>query len=196
MEKIPCSKCGVSILLATATKNDGVCMPCANGIRANLEKSKQYHQTQRELDKTDPVRIHWRSLLDRIQRTEKGYAGLTTAEKHYYSVSILSGEVHNGGFDQYFYNSASDHYQDAVAGLDAIGALTSLDLLLRAKQVVFGFDEVPANVSQRRPTSARTSDSQSRRLDNLDRLFWADPDGLGSRLEAHLVRHGLVPHVA
>jgi len=196
MEKVPCSKCGVSILPATASRNDGACMPCANGIRDSLEKSRQYYRTQRELDKTDPTRIYWPSLIKRVHHTENGYSGLTTAEKYYFSVTCLSGDVINGGFDQYFYNSASDHYQDAVAGLEEIGALASLSLLLQAKQVVFGFDEVPAITSRRRLTSAQTSDSQKSRLDKLDRLFWADPDNLGRKLEVFLLRHGLVSHVA
>ncbi|MDC7807413.1 DUF4375 domain-containing protein [Luteimonas sp BLCC-B24] len=195
MEKVPCLQCGVCILPITAEKNGGLCMPCTTGIRANLEKSRQYYKAQRELDKTDPVRIHWRSLLDRL-RADNGYSGLSIAEKRYFAVTALSGEVHNGGFGQYFYNTASDHYQDAVEGLEEIGALASLDLLLRAKQVLFGFGEVPVLTSRRRLTSARTSDSKASRLDKLDRLFWTDPDGLSSRLEALLLRHGLVSHVA
>lgn len=195
MEKVPCAKCGVSILPATAARNDGECMPCVNGIRDSLEESRQHYQAQREIDKTDPVRIHWHSLIKRVH-IQNGYSALTTAEKHYYSVTCLSGDVINGGFDQYFYNSASDHYQDAVAGLDEIGALASLHLLLQAKQVVFGFDEVPEITSRRRLKAGQTSDSQMSRLDKLDRLFWADPDDLASKLEALLLRHGLVSHVA
>lgn len=192
MEKLPCSQCAVSILSRTAERNGGLCVPCAKGTRATLEADRLRYRAERERLRTDPFRIYWSSLLARVHATEDGYSRLPTAERHYFSVALVDGEVQNGGFGQYFYNSSSDHYQDAVAGFEEIGALASLDLLLRAKQVVFGFGEVPAETSRRRQKSARTSGSQITRLDRLDRLFWADPDDLSARAEAFLLKHGLV----
>lgn len=196
MERTPCSQCGVSILLTTAAKNSGLCMPCATGTRASIEASKAHYRKQREREATDPVRALWRSLVDRVHRSDSGYAALTEAEKRYFAVALLEGEVHNGGFDLYFFNSSSDSYQDAVAGLEEMGATTSLDLLLRAKQIVFDFGEVPAGTLERRQTSHSRSDARTSRLDCLDRLFWDDPDGLVIRIEAFLYKHGLVPRVA
>jgi hypothetical protein len=38
--KVACAKCGVAILTRTAEKTGGMCMPCATGIRANIEESR------------------------------------------------------------------------------------------------------------------------------------------------------------
>ena len=174
-------------------KNDGLCMPCAAGIRKSIEASREYYRKRRQSEQEDPVRALWLSLVRRVDQGE-GYSGLTLPERRYFAVGLLEGEVHNGGFAQYFWNSSSDCYLDAVAGLEELGATRSLELLLRAKQVVFGFRDVPAFTAQRRQTT--TSDSQLSRLDRLDRQFWADPDGLVERVEAFLDRHGLIPAVA
>jgi len=193
MDKIPCIRCGVQILPGTAAKNDGLCMPCAAGIRESMETSREYYRKRRESEQDDPVRALWLSLVRRVGQGD-GYSGLTLPERRYFAVGLLDGEVNNGGFDQYFYNSSSDYYLDAVAGLEELGATKSLELLLRAKQIVFGFRDVPTYTAQRRQTT--TSDSQLSRLDPLDRQFWADPDGLVERVEAFLHEHGLIPAVA
>ncbi|MFC3552476.1 DUF4375 domain-containing protein [Lysobacter cavernae] len=171
-------------------------MPCATGTRESIEASKEHYTKQRELDRTDPVRILWRSLVARMHHTDGGYLSLSDAEKRYVAVGLLDGEVYNGGFDQYFFNSASSYYSDALLGLEGIGATTSLELLLKAKKIVFGFDSVPVDTSARRQISRPLSASQSSRLDHLDKLFWADPDNLSDRIEAFLRRHSLIRDVA
>ncbi len=51
-----------------------------------------------------------------------GWSALTEAEKHVYAIEELDAEVNNGGFAQYYFNSAGDRWQDALNGLAAIGA--------------------------------------------------------------------------
>lgn len=189
-DKIPCIRCGVLILPRTAAKNDGLCMPCAAGTRESMEASREWYRKRRENEGKDPVRALWSSLLRRVHK-EDGYATLTLPERHYFAVCLLDGEVNNGGFSQYFYNSSSDHYLDTVAGLEELGATKSLELLLRAKQIVFGFREVPTQTARRRQTTI--SDSQLGRLEPLNRQFWADPDGLVEKVETFLRKHGLIP---
>jgi len=38
------------------------------------------------------------------------------------AIEELDGEVNNGGFAQYFFNSSGNHWKDALSGLAAIGA--------------------------------------------------------------------------
>ena len=74
-----------------------------------------------------------------------------------------------------------------------MGAMTSLLLLKKAKQIVFGFAEVPEDIGARRVTlAAVNSDSLQHRLDDLDKQFRADPDKLAERQEAFAIHHGLV----
>ncbi|WP_163324627.1 DMP19 family protein, partial [Enterobacter hormaechei] len=63
--------------------------------------------------------------------------------------SVLSGEVHNGGFDQYFGNSSGDQYQAARAGLRELEAEDALALLERAAALLFGDGPVPVSQAER-----------------------------------------------
>jgi len=168
-------------------------MPCKTGTRESIEASKLYYQRERELDKTDPFRKLWRELVHRVCNTDLGYARLSHAEKKYFAVGMLEGEVYNGGFDQYFFNSSSSYYSDAEAGLEEMGAMQALSLLRRAKQIAFGVAPVPEDTGRRREILLQTDfESRAIQLDKLDDLFWEDPDGLSERAESFARKHGLV----
>jgi hypothetical protein len=193
MEQVTCKKCGATILQTTSDKTGGVCMPCKNGTRESMEAAKLYYQRERELDKTCPFRKLWRELVHRVHDTDLGYAGLSDAEKRYFAVGLLEGEVYNGGFDQYFFNSSGSYYSDAEMGLEEMGAMQSLSLLRRAKQIVFGDTVIPEDTEQRREILLqRDSNFYADQLDELDKLFWEDPDGLGERNESFARKHALV----
>ncbi len=66
---------------------------------------------------------------------EKGWQALTKAEKHILAIEILNNEVNNGGFTQYYFNSSGDQWVDALAGLDAIGAVKHRELMLRTLSI-------------------------------------------------------------
>jgi HEAT repeat protein len=53
---------------------------------------------------------------------ERGWNALTPAEKHVCAIEQLDAEVKNGGFAQYYFNSSGDNWQDALEGLEKIGA--------------------------------------------------------------------------
>jgi len=168
-------------------------VPCRSGTRQNIEPAKKWHREQRERERTDPLRRLWRDLVTRARETPNGFASFSEPEQHYFAVGLLEGEVYNGGFDQYFFNSSGDHYRYAVEGLEAMGAPQALGLLRQAKQVVFGFDE-PERDTERRRAFLRSSvdESHSKRLNSLDSLFWKDPDSLGAKFEQFAKNRGLV----
>jgi hypothetical protein len=60
------------------------------------------------------------SVFDRYWKL--GYAELTQPERVFLCIWGLEGEVNNGGFDQYYFNTAGDHALDVVKSLQAIGA--------------------------------------------------------------------------
>lgn len=191
--KIPCADCGALILRETAERNGGLCMPCKAGTRANIESSKIAAKRSRELDANDPFRIYWRRLVDVVYETPGGLSSLSELDLQYWGVGCLSGEVYNGGFEQYFNNSSGKTYRSAKRGLEAMGALTSRDLLQSAKQAVFGSGAVPEDTAVRRTVLAAVqSEALQQRLDELDKQFWADPDKLSELSEAFAIRHGLV----
>lgn len=195
--KVPCTECGAPILEATATRTGGLCMPCKTGTRASIEASKVRAKRERELDATDPFRIYWRELVHRVHEAATGFEGLSEAEKQYFAVGCLSGEVYNGGFDQFFFNSSGELYQHALKGLEGMGAIKSLKLLQKAKQVMFDFADIPkSTVTRRQRLATQRNASRSSRLEQLDKLFWADPDHLSELSQAFAIQHSLVPAAA
>jgi hypothetical protein len=165
-------------------------MPCKSGIRQNLERAKQFYEKQKQYD---PQRELWKSLVYRVHKTEAGFSGLSPVERTYYSVSILEGEVHNGGFDQFFWNSSGSIFSEACTGLKILGADQSLALLIRAKHVIFGDEEPPTNWDQRREMlQLCEAKRQSPELREIDQAFWKYPDKLSERLMAFATENGLV----
>jgi hypothetical protein len=189
-DKLPCEKCGAMILPTTAQSTGGLCMPCKKGFRQDIETSKRYYEEQK---KYDPFRELWKSLVQRVYETDSGFEGLNADEKIYFSVSVLEGEVYNGGFDQFFWNSSGNLFHEAVSGLEAIGACSCLDLLLQAKQAAFPDGQPPRNCEERRTyLRLRESESQSALLNEFDRVFWKDPDKLQEKLVQFATEKGLV----
>lgn len=192
MQKIPCTKCGALILPGTAQKNGGVCMPCNTGTRDAIEQSKVYHKEQRELDRTDPQRLFWKSLVHRVHRAGGGFETLSEAEKKYFALNILLGEVYNGGFDQFFHNHSGEYYLVVSQTLLELGAQRTLRLLREAKEILFPGCEVPLNTRARRQHLASQPAGDSGRLEELDKEFWSDPDSLYEKLSVFAAAHKLL----
>lgn len=74
--------------------------------------------------------------------TSQGYERLTPAEQKFIALWWLNGDVMNGGFDQYFFNSSGDMALDALEGLRDIGAAEP-ERILREALAVFGRDGYP-----------------------------------------------------
>lgn len=193
-DRVPCSACGAAILPSTAEKTGGLCMPCKGGYRKNIEESKVRYEQDKKYRETAEHK-HWLWLVDQVHKSETGFSGLSHPNQLYFAANLLSGEVYNGDFDQYFHNSSGDYFQFAVEGLSTIGASESLHLLISAKQIVFGQAEVPSNTEVRRrairAADSATQERQSKELDVLDHAFWTDPDNLGERLRQFAQAHGL-----
>jgi Domain of unknown function (DUF4375) len=150
-------------------------------------------EEQRERERNDPYRQLWLRLVERVYDTATGFEGLSEPEKRYFAVQVVDGEVHNGGFEQYFFNSSASDYDLAVAGLEEMGAERVLALLRSARQVLFDDDPVPQDTDARRERlRERCSETSSAELDRLDRLYYLDPDDLASRCQAFADAHHLV----
>lgn len=193
MNKMTCSTCGASILVTTAMRNEGKCVPCKNGTRESIEESRRWHREQRELAKTpSPARIYWSELVDRVHKGQCGFETLSDIEKRYFAVCCLEGEVYNGGFDQFFSNSSGSYYEHALNGLADMGAVESIQLLRKAKQVLFDFSEISTDTGARRNfLRKKSSPSTDVRLGQLDALFRQDPDSLMERIEQYASAHEL-----
>jgi hypothetical protein len=191
-----CKACGAMILVATAEKNEGLCVPCKRGYRKDIEASKAHYQAEKKAREL-PDRKHWVWLVNEACKTSSGFDGLTPENQLYFAACLVEGEVYNGGFDQYFHNSAADHYAYALKGLMEIGATESCRLLIQAKNILFGSHNVPNNQAARRSILHQLASSEAReaeiskRLDELDALFWKDTDNFKFKLAKFAEKHGL-----
>lgn len=171
-------------------------MACKQGIRKNMEASRAYYE---RLKAYDPFRELWKSLVERS--SDGSLARLSADEQRYFAVSLLEGEVFNGGFEQFFSNSSGDYYHLAVAGMEEIGALSALTIAKEAAEAVFGSSGPSIDREERRqimyPKPSQLSEvsarfRQSSRLEFLDKQFWEDADHLSGRLAAYAEEKGLL----
>ena len=187
MQRLLCVRCGDSIHPDTAARNAGLCLPCVRGNQLSIDERRAQHESRKAAERTrlaSPEYRYWRELVDRVYKTEGGFASLSHGDRLYYLVNVLSGEVYNGGFDQFFSNSSGDRYAETLSALSEAGARESLSLLLQAKQTLFGQEDVPVERMIRYKlmrTSSETHpafDHANSTLDELDSLFYKDPDNL------------------
>ena len=200
-QKVPCSKCGVSILESTALRTNGLCMPCRGGYRESIENGKRHILEERERSLTDPYRKLWLSLVEKVYHSQTGFDGLRHPEKLYFAVGLLEGEVYNGGFHQYFFNDSGSYYPYAEEGLITLGAFQKLELLQKAKELLFPDGAVPIKTGERRralpsyPEGNSPTPKWSEVLDDLHKRYCADSEGMALRLESFARNHGLVLNV-
>lgn len=138
----------------------------------------------------------WLSLCARIRETEDEYADLTADERFYFVLGRLNGEVNNGGFGQYFYNSAGDNYQEALAGLNLLGAHRAAEILKRAADVAFDGEAPPTDRNERIRAMSTGDDDYApwlcEGLDDLDDAFYDNSDMLKVRLTQFAMGKGLL----
>ena len=127
------------------------------------------------------------SFVDAIQRkeSERGFVSLTFRERVFYLVWWLEAEVNNGGFNQFFFNSAGDYATETVEALRTIGAEQTAALAEQACDV-FG-PAVPSPVrAERQDQVIALSESQNATLAQLDKAFFAYPDNLSKLLASFM----------
>ena len=127
------------------------------------------------------------SIVEGIQAKENdlGFAALSEREKTFAAVWGLEAEVNNGGFNQYFSNSAGDHCREAVTALQAIGAHHTSKLVEEAI-AVFG-SSGPSRDWETRQEQVDELDEQALAvLESLDEQFYRYEDDLSGLLARYM----------
>ncbi|MGE6388383.1 DMP19 family protein [Pseudomonas sp. NPDC078416] len=193
-EKQPCRICANLLLATTAARNDGMCIPCKGGYRQSTEDGK-LRAEERKRYIASPQALYWEALVNPVHNTPEGFSGLALAEQHYYAVSVLQGEVYNGGFYQYFGNSSGEHCANACAGLLELGATQTLALLEEVRRLLFGTQPVPSDQGLRQLSMPTCEDEPDldclAALDALDTQFYLDTEKLDERLLRYAREHRL-----
>ena len=102
---------------------------------------------------------------------------LSQAEKVFYLVFQLEGEVDNGGFSQFFYNSSGDFSNETPAALREIGANKTAAICDKA---LFPFGgALPQNRDEREAVLDNLlTDEINEILNQCDSAFYEEPDDL------------------
>ena len=115
-----------------------------------------------------------------------GYAQLTPAERVVYCLDGVEREVNNGGFAQFFENSAGDHALDTIDALKTLGAPRMAALVSDAVSV-FPNGRPAEDRERRQEQLARLDEQAKAKLDQLDAAFQEYPENLAA-LERQYVR--------
>ena len=115
------------------------------------------------------------------RNSDWGFEQLTEPEKIVLSIYEFEGEVNNGGFSQYFFNSSGDHAETASRGLKEIGASQTAAMLDNAMQL-FGRSGPSADRETRTAQLDKLSSKAEKQLGLLDNEFYKDPDRLSVKM--------------
>jgi hypothetical protein len=119
---------------------------------------------------------------------QRGYNSLTEAEKTFNVVYWLEAEINNGGFNQYFFNSAGDYAQETVMALRRIGAHHTSEILLAAMGLFPG--RAPSQDHYKRQEQVLSLGEQGEAaMEELDQEFYAYADPIGSLLIEYVRQH-------
>ena len=114
-------------------------------------------------------------ISDKIHKT--GFESLSHPERILHHIYWLEAEINNGGFEQYFGNSAGEYVLDTPAALDEIGAQHTAQLVRRAIDLFPG-GPPPRDWEERAEKLNLIDDETSERLGDLDSEFYEYRDPL------------------
>jgi hypothetical protein len=159
----------------------GLVAHSANPATTAVGGSKRTPEEQRDFDLLVQVTD---AIEKRVARY--GYSKLSTAEKTIYTVWWLEAEVNNGGFDQYFFNSAGDNARDVPEAFSRIGAPQTAALVRKAIALF-----PPPGPSPDRATRIQQLEGLPSRgqFESFDERFYKSPENLERLLAAFARTH-------
>jgi len=101
---------------------------------------------------------------------------------------MLEGQVNNGGFNQYFFNSSGEYAHETLNGLKEINAPKMANILNEAIEV-FPIAPIPKDTEKRRTLMEDLPENISDRWDMLDHNFYEYPENLAELVINSTLRH-------
>jgi hypothetical protein len=118
--------------------------------------------------------------------SETDRAALNSAERTFLLVWELEADVNNGGFSQYFFNSAGDRARDVPTALRAIRAENTAAIVEQALET---FDGRFSEERDARQAILEEIAPDSEHFEALDKEFFACRDDLSALLSAFVAEH-------
>jgi hypothetical protein len=112
----------------------------------------------------------------------------TPAIRQLYAMNLLSNEVDNGGFSQFFYNGGGVWLDDAIAGFEAAGLDGHRRVTIDAAEAVVPILATLTAAQQRASTTAYGEWAEQAGLDELDDRWYALSD-IDTACERYMADH-------
>jgi hypothetical protein len=162
----------------------GLMSGCNNNARNGAHRMNDGTEAQEKMlfDYAD-------AAFDRLAKV--GYAELNAVDKVFICVWSLEGEVNNGGFDQYYFNTSDDWAFDTPNALRTIGA-TQTAAIVEHGNALFGDSGPSPDSTVRQDQLDGLSEASQNALNSLDDEFYRDTDNLSALLVAYLAKHQAV----
>ena len=105
-------------------------------------------------------------------------------------VDGLEGELNNGGFDQFFFNSTGDYALETIDALNRIGAHQTAEIVQLACDR-FPHGSPPFDIGLRRNLLLESVSADADAFNDLDERFYAYEEPLQELLDAFKEKHAL-----
>ncbi|GLQ33179.1 hypothetical protein GCM10007876_36580 [Litoribrevibacter albus] len=117
-------------------------------------------------------------IVDKVDPNEwPNYSKLSQLEQNILMIVDFEGQINNGGFDQYYFNSYGDNAVATVNALIEIGAKETADIL--SKSFTVFPNRKPSEIRETRQTQLDAlTKAQQDYLDKLDDEFYEYPNDL------------------
>jgi hypothetical protein len=99
-------------------------------------------------------------------------------------IETFDGEVNNGGFDQFFHNSAGNETAEMIQALEIIGATKVASILKRAAKKFPG--GMPPKERTTREDLLQSISPNTQAFSDLDKEFYSSPEDLAGLLEKYM----------
>jgi hypothetical protein len=117
---------------------------------------------------------------------DEDFSALSPSEQTFILIWELEAEVNNGGFNQFFFNSAGDHANKTAAALRSIGAEHAASIVDRATSL---FPNGPPADRSTRQGILDAIDPDTDLFEGLNREFYQYPDNLSQLLYEFVIEH-------
>lgn len=115
----------------------------------------------------------------------KGAASLEENELLAYVIWWFEAELNNGGFRQYFFNSAGDFALETYGALQKIGAVETAELLQSAMKIAFN-GKAPKDRNERQGLLESEEDQKEEALGELDSRFYSSNENIVELVNKYL----------
>ena len=130
-----------------------------------------------------------RRMDDDLSNEEEVLASASAGQRAVYALVATDGEVNNGGFEQYFFNSTGGLMDEAIDGARLVGA-GKHEQILREAAAVFPGAEVPNDHRRRQEVfDSIPAEEAEPALGNLADRWYAAENELDRRLRAYVEAH-------